>query len=208
MSWENGCNVVDVQSVGEMTPPWGTPSLILTLSLMYSSSLTLSDLSCRKQRIHLYILPDTWLWSTFSSPLAIPCQTLPCILTAWLQVLPLPYWLLQAYNCLLAAGPVSALVALWHEWKRDTFVLMYARIYLSIFYFILYLISFFSYICLFFHLTVCMYVMYVYVCNIMYVWMYICMYVMLCVYVCACVCVYVCNICMYVCNGILCMYVM
>ena len=52
------------KSVGEMTPPCGNPSLILTL--MYPSSLTLADLSCRKQRIHLYLLPDTQLWSTFS----------------------------------------------------------------------------------------------------------------------------------------------
>ena len=54
------------KNVGEMTPPCGTPSLILTLSLMYPSSLTLADLSCRKHWIHLYILPDTRLWSTFS----------------------------------------------------------------------------------------------------------------------------------------------
>ena len=46
------------KSVGEMTPPCGTP-LIITLSLMYPSSLTFADLSHRKQRIHLYILPDT-----------------------------------------------------------------------------------------------------------------------------------------------------
>ena len=54
------------KSVGEMTPPCGTPSLFLTLSLMYPSSLTLPDLSCRQQRIHLYLLPDTRLWNTFS----------------------------------------------------------------------------------------------------------------------------------------------
>ena len=54
------------KSVGEMTPPCGTRSLILMLSLMYASSLTLADLSCRKHRIHLYILPDIRLWNTFS----------------------------------------------------------------------------------------------------------------------------------------------
>ena len=56
-----------IKSVGEMSPTCGTPSLILTLSLMYPSSLTLADLSCRKQGIHLYILPDTRHCRTFST---------------------------------------------------------------------------------------------------------------------------------------------
>ena len=50
---------------------------------------------------------------------------LSCILTAWLQVLPLPYWLLQSNNCLLVAGPVSALVALWPVWFFLLIVLHY-----------------------------------------------------------------------------------
>ena len=37
----------------------------------------------------------------------------------------LPYWLLQSYNCLLAAGPVSALVALWPVWFFLLIVLHY-----------------------------------------------------------------------------------
>ena len=47
------------KSVGEMTPPCGTPSRIFMLFLKSPSSFTLADLSCRKHRIHLYILPET-----------------------------------------------------------------------------------------------------------------------------------------------------
>ena len=62
-------DVVDVQkSVGEMTPPCGTPRLFVCLLVFLflfflcvhkcPSSFTLADLSCRKHRIHLYILPE------------------------------------------------------------------------------------------------------------------------------------------------------
>ena len=49
-----------------MTPPCGTPSRIFTLLLKWPSSFTLADLSCRKHRIHLIILPETLLSSIFS----------------------------------------------------------------------------------------------------------------------------------------------
>ena len=45
-------------SVGEMTPPCGTPH-IFTLLLKWPSSFTLADLWCRKHRICLYILTET-----------------------------------------------------------------------------------------------------------------------------------------------------
>ena len=54
------------KSVGEMTPPCGTPSRIFTLLLRWPSSFTLADLSCRKHRIHLYIFPEMPLSSIFS----------------------------------------------------------------------------------------------------------------------------------------------
>ena len=54
------------KSVGEMTPPCGTPSRIFTLLLKWPSSFILADLSCRKHRIHLYILPEPLLSSIFS----------------------------------------------------------------------------------------------------------------------------------------------
>ena len=45
----------------------GTPSLIFTLSLGCPSTFTRADLSRRKQRIHLYIRPDTPAWITLRS---------------------------------------------------------------------------------------------------------------------------------------------
>ena len=54
------------KSVGEMTPPCGTPSRIFTLLLKWPSSFILADLSCRKHRVHLYILPEQPLSSIFS----------------------------------------------------------------------------------------------------------------------------------------------
>ena len=53
------------RSVGEMTPPCGTPHSF-TLLLKWPSSFTLDDLSCKKHQIHLYILPETPLSSIFS----------------------------------------------------------------------------------------------------------------------------------------------
>ena len=62
------------KNVGEMTPPCGTPSRIFTLLLKWPSSFILADLSCRKHRIHLYILPEPPLSSIFSRRPS--CQTL------------------------------------------------------------------------------------------------------------------------------------
>ena len=45
---------------------WFLPSRIFTFLLKWPSSFTLADLSCRKHRIHLYILPETPLSSIFS----------------------------------------------------------------------------------------------------------------------------------------------
>ena len=45
------------KSVGEITPPCGTPG-IFTLLLKCPSSFTIADLSCKKYRIHLYSLPE------------------------------------------------------------------------------------------------------------------------------------------------------
>ena len=67
MSWDNSGDVVDIDDVGETTPPCGTPSLIFTLSLRCPSTFTRADQSWRKQRIHLYIRPDTPAWSTLRS---------------------------------------------------------------------------------------------------------------------------------------------
>ena len=47
--------------------PYGTPSFISTLSLRCASTFTRSDLSWRKQRIRLYIRPDTLAWITLRS---------------------------------------------------------------------------------------------------------------------------------------------
>ena len=54
------------KSVGEMTPPCGTPSRILTVLLKWPPSFTLADMSYRKNRIHLNIFPETELSSIFS----------------------------------------------------------------------------------------------------------------------------------------------
>ena len=61
------------KSVGEMTPPFGTPH-IFTLLLKWPSSFTLADLLCRKHWIHLHILIETPLSSIFSRRPS--CQTL------------------------------------------------------------------------------------------------------------------------------------
>ena len=53
------------KSVGEMTSPCGTPR-IFTRLLKCPSSFTLADLSCRKHRVYLYILPEMPLSSIFS----------------------------------------------------------------------------------------------------------------------------------------------
>ena len=53
------------KSVGEVTPPCGTPR-IFTLLLKWPSNFILADLSCRKHRIRLYILPEPPLSSILS----------------------------------------------------------------------------------------------------------------------------------------------
>ena len=61
------------KNVDGMTPLCGTPC-ISTLLLKCPSSFTLADLSSRKHRIHLYILPETPLSSIFVRRPS--CQTL------------------------------------------------------------------------------------------------------------------------------------
>ena len=44
-------------SVVESTPPCGTPSLILTLTLECPFSITLADVSWKKDLTHVYCIP-------------------------------------------------------------------------------------------------------------------------------------------------------